>query len=74
MSASVDLSIILVTWNMRELAPDSPASIEAAELELSCEVIHFLPQEPRYRLLLGAAGGGMDQGRAGELAGRASCR
>ncbi len=74
MSGSRDLSIILVTWNMRELAPDSLASIEAAELELSYEVIHFLPQEPRSRLLLGADGRGMDQGRAGEPAGRASCR
>ena len=39
MSGSVDLSIILVTWNMRELVLDCLASIEAAELGVSYEII-----------------------------------
>ncbi len=39
MSGSVDLSIILVTWNMRELALDCLASIEAAQLGIPYEVI-----------------------------------
>ncbi len=39
MSGSVDLSIIIVAWNARELVLDCMASIQAAALEISYEVI-----------------------------------
>ena len=39
MSGSVDLSIIILAWNARELVLDCVASIQAAALEISYEVI-----------------------------------
>jgi GT2 family glycosyltransferase len=39
MSGSVDLSIIIAVWNARELVLDCVASIQAAALEISYEVI-----------------------------------
>ena len=39
MSEQVDLSIVIVAWNVRDLVLDSLASIEAAQLGLRYEVI-----------------------------------
>lgn len=39
MSASVDLSIVIVAWNVRDLVLDCLASIQAADLQISYEVI-----------------------------------
>jgi GT2 family glycosyltransferase len=39
MSDQVDLSIVIVAWNVRDLVLDCLASLEAGQLELSYEVI-----------------------------------
>jgi GT2 family glycosyltransferase len=38
-SSTLDLSIIIVAWNVRDLVLDCLASLDAAQLEISCEVM-----------------------------------